>query len=93
MPWCSIVALFFSVRCNCLIRLVVCPSSKVVETLKNSAVHLSVKITPQLRARIVRCMEQEGYRVVSEYVSVAIHRMCREIEQSTPANVHPVSEK
>jgi hypothetical protein len=38
-------------------------------------------------------MELEGYRVVSEYVSVAIHRMCRDVEKSASVNAHPVSEK
>jgi hypothetical protein len=38
-------------------------------------------------------MELEGYRVVSEFVSVAIHRRCRDIEQSAAVNAHPVSEK
>jgi hypothetical protein len=38
-------------------------------------------------------MKLEGYRVVSEFVSVAIQRRCREIQRAVAETAHPVSEK
>jgi hypothetical protein len=64
-----------------------------VEIRKIAPKKISVTITHDLHTRLVRCMELEGYRVVSEFVSVAIHRRCRDIEQSAAVNAHPVSEK
>jgi hypothetical protein len=38
-------------------------------------------------------MKLEGYRVISEFVSVAIQRRCREIQRAAAADARPVSEK
>jgi hypothetical protein len=65
----------------------------MVEKTKSSLNKISVALSPDIRARMAECMKLEGYRVVSEFVSVAILRRCREIERGVAEASHPVSEK
>jgi hypothetical protein len=65
----------------------------MVENTKSSLNKISVALSPDIRARMAQCMKLEGYRVVSEFVSVAIQRRCREIEQSVADAAHRVIEK
>jgi metal-responsive CopG/Arc/MetJ family transcriptional regulator len=65
----------------------------MVKKTKNSLNKISVALSPELRAQMEQCMKIEGYRVVSEFVSVAIHRRCRDIQRAAAADAIPVSEK
>ena len=65
----------------------------MVENTKSSFNKISVALSPELRAKMAECMKLEGYRVVSEFVSVAIQRRCREIERGVADAAHPVSGK
>jgi hypothetical protein len=68
-------------------------SVKKVENTKNNPNKISVVLSSELRASMAECMKLEGYRVVSEFVSVAIQRRCREIQRAVAEAAHPVSEK
>jgi hypothetical protein len=65
----------------------------MVEKTKSSLNKISVALSPELRAQMEQCMKIEGYRVVSEFVSVSIQRRCREIQRANAADARPVSEK